>query len=290
MLHQHSGVAIQVGFSARPTASPSKPRSLAGVVIARWMASIVVCLPIGLFAADPSTYLGPTTSPIGAGHHRLLRGNMPPGQLGQARLQGRGPGPVRGYFQPVAFHGPQGTQFSLAASGAFLETEPDLQAGLMIGSVYRFKITTIPGFEGAELYPTIEVIDRTYPPPGLATKYPIEVYLDEDDLQAALDGQMVTRVIYLEDPQTASPIPQEPISERPIEASYYQDALEIADRMGRPVAIVRIGSVAPPRSPALLPRFFFGSPAWAPIVKPQPAYSATNSGAIEPLPSSPSDL
>ena len=194
---------------------------------------------------------------------------MPPGYLGGARLQGRGPGPVMGYFQPIAFHGPEGTQFALANSNAFFDSEESLQAGLMIGSVYRFKITNMPGREGAELYPTVEVIDRTYPPPGLATKYPIEIYLDDEDLRAALDGQMVTRVIYLEDPQSATPLQQTHASERPIEASHYQDALEVADRFGRPVAIVRMGSVAPPRSPALLPGFFFGSPAWAPIVQPQ---------------------
>ena len=162
-----------------------------------------VCL-----AVDPSSYLGPSNSPIGAGRHRLLRDDMPPGYLGALQRNNRGPGPVLSYFQPVAFHGPGKTEFALSASDAFLETEKDLQAGLLVGSVYRFKMTRIPGYEGAELYPTIEVIDRTYPPPGLATKYPIEVYLDDDDIQAALDGQMVTRVVYLEDPQTASPLPQ----------------------------------------------------------------------------------
>jgi hypothetical protein len=224
-------------------------------------------------AADPSRYLG-QNSPIGAGQHRLLRSNMPPGYIGAMQRNISGPGSVMNYFQPVAFHGPGKTEFALSMSDSFMETEPDLQAGLLVGSVYRFKITTIPGYEGAELYPTIEVIDRTYPPPGLATKYPIEVYLDEDDIRAALDGQLVTRVVYLEDPQTASPLPQTQSAERPIETTYYQDALEVADRFGRPVAVVRIGSVAPPRSPALLPRFFFGSPAWAPIVKPATAYSA----------------
>jgi hypothetical protein len=249
----------------------ARPRSFAFVSAAsstfKAIAVLLIVAVNSSAAADPSNYLGSANSPIGAGQHRLLRSNMPPGYLGNARLRGYGPGPVMGYFQPVAFHGPQGTQFALAQSDGFLETAEGLQAGLMIGSVYRFKITSIPGYEGAELFPTIEVIDRTYPPPGLATKYPIEVYIDQEDLMAALDGQMVTRVIYLEDPQTASPLPQTAVSERPIEATFYQDPLEVADRFGRPVAVVRIGSVAPPRSPALLPRFFFGSPAWAPIVQ-----------------------
>ena len=144
-----------------------------------------------------------------------------------------------------------------------------MQAGLLIGGVYRFQITSIPGAEGAELYPTVEVSDRTYPPPGLAMRYPIQVNLDQDDLDAALDGRLVTRVIYLEDPQTATPLVQTAETNRPMEISEHQDALEVADRLGRPVAIVRIGSVSPPRAAELLPQFFFGYPTWAPIEQPQ---------------------
>ncbi len=71
-----------------------------------------------------------------------------------------------GYFQPVAFVGPPGVHFSLPQGGGFADRSESLQAGLLVGGVYRFQITGIPGAEGAELYPTIEVIDRTYPPPG----------------------------------------------------------------------------------------------------------------------------
>jgi hypothetical protein len=208
-------------------------------------------------AADPSEYLGST------GRHRLLTGDMPPGYVGQARLVGRGF--VNGYFQPVALTGPEGTRFALTRNGRYAEGAELLQAGLLIGSVYRFQVTRIPMMEGAELYPTVEVIDRTYPPPGLATRYPIVVQLDLEDLESALAGKMVTRVIYLEDPETAVPMQQTPITNRPVEIAEYQDALAVADRLGRPVAIVRIGSVAPPRTPALMPGFFFGFPAWAPI-------------------------
>lgn len=208
-------------------------------------------------AAEPSDYLGNT------GRHRLLNGDMPPGYVGQARLAGRGF--VNGYFQPVALSGPQGTRFSLTKDGGYPEGSEVLQAGLLVGSVYRFQVTRIPLMEGAELYPTLEVIDRTYPPPGLATRYPIVIQLDQEDLESALAGKMVTRVIYLEDPETAVPMEQTPVTNRPVEVAEYQDALAVADRLGRPVAIVRIGSLAPPRTPALMPGFFFGFPAWAPI-------------------------
>ena len=100
-------------------------------------------------------------------------------------------------------------------------------AGLLIGHVYRFRITGIPDAEGAELYPTIELIDRTYPPPGLATLHPIPINLDEDDLDAAMDGQMVTRVVYLEkDQQSAMPLPETPTTSLAIHIGHNQDPLK----------------------------------------------------------------
>lgn len=224
--------------------------------------AMTACLSLSAFAADPAAYLP------GGNYHRLLNGDFPPGAIGQARLAGRGP--VAGYFQPVSIRGPQGTHFALPAGGSLANSSETLHAGLLVGAVYRFQISQIPGSEGAELFPTIEVIDRTYPPPGMATRFPIEILLDQDDFRAALGGQMVTRVIYLEDPQTATPLVQTPQTNRPLEISDYQDALEVADHLGRPVAIVRIGSVAPPSSPALLPGFFFGYPVWAPFVQAEP--------------------
>ncbi len=212
-------------------------------------------------AAEPSQYLSRPS------RHRILSDDAPPGSIGQARLQGRGP--VACYFQPVALSGPPGTRFALPDGAAFTAGVELLQAGLMIGGVYRFRITNMPEFEGAELYPTVEVIDRTYPPPGLATRYPIRIDLDHEDFRAALNGQLVTRVIYLEDPQTATPIVQDQDTIRPLEILENQDALEVADQYGRPVAIVRIGSLVPPRSPELMPQFFFGYPHWAPIYQPQ---------------------
>jgi hypothetical protein len=213
-------------------------------------------------AADPVDYLP------GGGQHRLFSSDMPPGVIGGARLMGRGP--VAGYFQPVAFSGPPGTKFTLPQNATFAEADASLRAGLLVGSIYRFRITGIPLAPGAELYPTVEVIDRTYPPPGMAHRYPIPINLDQEDLEAALEGRLVTRVILLEDPQTAIAVSTEPTTSRAIDVAEYQDAMEVADRFGRPVAIVRIGSVTPPRSPELLPRFYFGFPAWVPVTGPQP--------------------
>ena len=198
-----------------------------------------------------------------AGYHPLSRADMPPGVVGQNRL--KQVGPVAGYYQPVVFKGPAGTRFALSEGGAIGEGQENLMAGLLIGSVYRFRVTQIPQAEGAELYPTVELIDRTYPPANLATSYPIPITIDEDDLNEALAGKMVTRVVYLEDPQTAIPLAQEPQTAGVMDVGEKDDVLRIADRFGRPVAIVRIGTVAPPTQHMLLPQFYFGYPSWAPI-------------------------
>lgn len=224
------------------------------------IALLLVSCGTAVEATDPSDVLPP------GGWHRPLTDGLPPGVVGQARLAGRGP--VAGYFQPVAFSGPAGVEFSFPNRGMFSDTNDSPRVGLMIGAIYRFRITGIPLAAGAELYPTIEVIDRTYPPPGLAARFPIQVNLDQEDLDAALSGRMVTRVILLEDPQTAVAVAQQPTTSSTFEISEQQDALEVADRLGRPVAIVRIGSLAPPRSPQLLPQFFFGYPAWTPVELP----------------------
>lgn len=215
-------------------------------------------------ATEPTEALTPRNG------HPLYTGDMPAGMIASTRQAMSYQQPPPAYYQPVKFQGPRGMRFSLAQYGTFGEGEPDLMAGLMIGQVYRFRVTGIAGAEGAELYPTLEMIDRTYPPPGLATSYPIPITIDGDDVLAALEGRLVTRVIFLEDPQTAVPLPEGPSGPIAIDVPEYQDPLELADLRGRTVAILRIGSLAPPREEVLKPQFFFGHPSWAPIFQPNP--------------------
>ena len=200
----------------------------------------------------------------------LVGSDLPPGFVGNLYASTRPS--VAGYVQPVQIVTPGGVQATMPVGHTFGEPSSDLRVGLHIGSVYRMRVTGIPGREGEELYPTIEIIDRTYPPPGLALKYPIRIDIDNDDLLAALSGQMVTRVVYLEDTVSASDIAQTELPTRPTEAAAYQDPLDVADALGRPVAIVRIGSLTPPNQPSLLAAFFFGYPVYYPIhMPPAPA-------------------
>src|SRR3954464_12744952 len=191
--------------------------------------------------------------------HWLNAGVMPPGAIGSQRLH-RG-GPLVGYFQPVRIRAPQGARIALATEGSFSNVQSnEALVGLQIGPVSRLQVADIPNTNGLSLYPTIEVIDRTYPPPGVALRYPIPIELTQDELDLASRGAFVTRVIYVENPNQALPIARKATDEQPwMEAPKGEDPMVTADRLGRPIAILRIGGRVPrPEdavSPEASPRF-----------------------------------
>ena len=187
-----------------------------------------------------------------------LHAGLPPGAVGQAQLS-RG-GPIPGYFQPVEIQPPATVELAAAVDGRFLSSRPGpLKAGMLIGAVYRLRVTNIPGHIGEELFPSIEVIDRLYPPAGRAAEFPIPIVLTEKELGRALSGTFITRVIYLEDPHQAFPAAQIPGQQLTYDVPAHTDPLDLADQLGRPVAILRIGSRIPPLD-QLSGRFLFQSP------------------------------
>jgi hypothetical protein len=205
---------------------------------------------------------------------------MPPGAIGSLQLQ-RG-GPLGGFFQPVEIMAPQGVAISLAEGGAFGPAQPaPIRAGLLIGQVYRFRVTNIPLQPGLEVYPTVEIIDRLYTPRGQELRFPVIVELSAEDIELALDGKFVTRVIYLEDPEMALPVAQQPRAQNWIEAAPGRDPLAVADGLGRPVAILRVGGLLPDnqRGPDL--HFLFGCP---PLMKYPPRRTEPAASVEAPAP------
>ena len=228
------------------------PRRVRVEGILRW--AVLVCLVFGLTANAQER-------PV----HWLNAGALPPGAIGSQRLH-RG-GPLSGYFQPVRIRAPQGARISLAEEGGFCSVQSnDVMVGLEVGQVYRLQVSDIPNSEGLELYPTIELVDRTYPPPGLALRFPIPIELTQDELDLAAKGAFVTRVIYIEDPAQALSISRKANDEQPwVEAAPGEDPFIAADRQGRPVAILRIGARVPSTMGAqvvpVAPRFITFDPA-----------------------------
>ena len=206
---------------------------------------------------------GPLAAQQPAEVHYWHQGVMPPGAIGSLRLE-RG-GSVAGFFQPVEIKAPAGVAISLVEGGGFGEPMPaPVLAGMLIGPVYRLRVANLPLHPGAEVFPTIEVIDRLYAPRGQETRFPIEIELTQEEMEMALEGKFVTRVIYLEDPDKALPVRQDPNHQAWFEAGPGRDPLAMADELGRPVAILRLGGRVPENGAAPSAAFLFGCP---PIIK-----------------------
>jgi hypothetical protein len=97
--------------------------------------------------------------------HYFQDANSPPGTVAYGQLQRHIL--MRGYYQPVDVMVPIGAQVSVNIGGQFDEPhDGSVLTGMQVGPVYQLKISNIPYYEGFEIFPTIEVINRLYPPEG----------------------------------------------------------------------------------------------------------------------------
>ena len=236
----------------------------------RW--AVLICLAI----ATPA--LG-QDRPV----HWRHAGAMPPGAIGRQRLM-RG-GPLSGYCQPVEIRAPRGARIAPALGNGFSEGTLDRSlVGLQIGPVYRFRVTEIPGHPGVEVFPTVEMVDRMYPPPGQALRFPVPVELTQRELEMAAEGRFVTRIIYVEDPQLALPIAEKASSEtRWIDVRAGEDPLVTADALGRPIAILRMGGRVPEPN-GMEPQFVYGAPPAMVYTRPNAAKSTPVQSGVQLAP------
>lgn len=212
--------------------------------------------------------------------HYFHAASLPPGTVANGQLLRSEL--LRGYVQPVEIQAPEGVRISLNVGGQFDEPRPGpVRAGLLVGPVYQLKVSHIPFREGYEVFPTIEVVNRLYPPPGQAACFPVPVQLTTEELEFALDGRYVTRVIYLEDSESALPRQDDPKVQRHFDVLSNQDPLKVADQLGRPMAILRMGSRVPDAGGAMnaCPPVYIYPPPPATGVGAPPADSASNTAA-----------
>jgi hypothetical protein len=126
---------------------------------------------------------------------------------------GGGPGPSvifsTYYGSPgdtqIAFVGPEGmtVQWDVGEPGAF-DSEPLIVPGrqdFRQGGTYRLKLKNIPGHEGAELYPTIEVGPGTPRTEAYMAHAYTPVQFTQEDFDQVMRGNLVIKVIYLPDPE-----------------------------------------------------------------------------------------
>ena len=101
-------------------------------------------------------------------------------------------GPVGGYFQPAEIQTPGG---GLNLPGRRVETFVESRQSPFAGGDCSSDPSTDCGFSqlpdspGAELFPTVELIDRLYPPAGAEYRFPIVIQITREDIQLARDGK-----------------------------------------------------------------------------------------------------
>ena len=183
-------------------------------------------------------------TPLMAQSRELLRGNMIPGQASQIRLMSS-PAKV-GQIQAVKIIVPEGVDLSVVDNGSFVATGQDNQTvGMQLGSLYRFRITGISMATEFELFPSVELLDLLNPPLGLENDFPIQIVINDADIREVASGRLVTKVIYLEDPEVALPRGGKATEQPYFDVSASEDPVRTAEGLGRPMAILRIGSRVP---------------------------------------------
>lgn len=154
------------------------------------------------------------------------------------------------------------------------------RALLQVGGIYRFKVSGLPQLPGIEVYPTVELIDHLHAPPGTEQDFPVPLEITAADVQAASQNRLVTKVVYLEQPDLALPLPQENgLLTSDFSAS--ANLMQVADERGRPVAIIRIGGRTPD---AQNPDPSFFSTSGAVIVTEAPGKASTRTSLAASTP------
>lgn len=168
----------------------------------------------------------------------------PPGGGAVGIPYGMGPGMPPA--SQIGFIGPDGMQvrWDMSLAGGF-DSPPLVTPGrydFPQGAMYRLKLTDLPGYEGVELYPTLEVAPVTPRTDAFLAHNTIPFQLTEEDLDQVTTGNFVTKVVYLPDPdyQELAVAGVETLVSTRLDPGV--DPVVEADRRGSILAIIRIGN------------------------------------------------
>ncbi len=205
-----------------------------------WLASCLIGVNLGFPTARAQAPADP--SPVGVaevgGPAAVAAPNMMAGGL---------PADV----QIVRFQGPKGVRVDIL--GPMPEPVPVgdnhglATYGLKVGVGYQLRLSNLPGREGVELFPVVEVLGHLHRPANVdPARYPLRIQFTEADFEdVARGGRLVTQVVYLENPDEALPV-HLPKDEIPVVSlNPAEDPMKVALALGRPMALVRIGGRTP---------------------------------------------
>ena len=183
--------------------------------------------------------------------------------VGQACLACQGEGGVAqvGYTGPTCMNGgvmqrtvqvlfaaPESMQVRWDVTGQNnFESEPLVVPGrqnFTQSGVYRLKLTNIKGFEGTELYPTLEIGPVTPRTRSFLAHSAIPIQITQDDFAQVMAGNQVVKVIYLPDPEFQVLAVAGSVGTLvSTKLDPGQDPIVEADQRGAIMAIVRIGNL-----------------------------------------------
>lgn len=206
----------------------------------------------------------------------LMDHRVPPGTWGQwVQAAGR----VHGVeFQAVSVELPStGTVTWFVGSRDDVKTTAT--AKLAVGQSYRLKLSDLPEFPGIELYPSVELLDRLHPPAAHADKFSMPLSFTIEEIDAAVEGRMLTKVVYLEQPQLALPFELSgDTATRTVQPQI--NLISEADKVGRPLAIIRLGGRVPAANETHGPFFGNDAPVLASTAKKTSEASKTSEAAV----------
>ncbi|WP_337173752.1 DUF11 domain-containing protein [Paludisphaera sp.] len=222
----------------------------------RWIRGGIVAIALGLAACSVGTTAiaqGPAPSPTPVEAPAATDPAPPAVAPAHSPDQAEAPGrPIPDpNVQPVRFQGSEGLAVEVLAPRPAPANVGDggglLTVGLNRGVGYRLRLSNIPNRPEAELFPVVQVVGHLHRPaeidPG---KYPIRVAFTDEELWDVVDsGRLLTKVIYLEDPDQALPLKLPKDHVPSVEIGPAEDPVRVAAALGRVVAIVRVGGRRP---------------------------------------------
>jgi hypothetical protein len=226
-------------------------------------------IPPANLIAPPGVPVAPGASPVvvppwggvGIVNPYMPAPLKPPGAVAAVgALTGPSPTPFGVQRTEVRFVGPAGMKISWFSpnsdgkpgfSSQYLEAPA--RYNFLQASFYRLKLSDIPNHPGLELYPTLEVVPAKAKTSTFLAHSAVPVNFNEEDFEQVAAGNMVTKVIYLPDPQfqeLAAAGPEEVVSTR-LEPGV--DPIKEALRRGCILLVVRLGNIdlEAPNTPAM---------------------------------------
>lgn len=146
----------------------------------------------------------------------------------------------------VRVQGPEGMAVTFLDSRGGRTFDQPVTVGLRPSYIYRLRLSGFPNRPQVHLYASLEVRSTLHlPPRQKASDYPAPVRFTEADVESAVAGLLVTKVIGLEDAEKTVEGPL--FSGQPAEVTINaeEDPVAYAQSLGRPLLIVRIGTREP---------------------------------------------